>query len=342
VKNRLLAVSIVVLMIVWRGDQGYGLPQAGESGSERAAYLGFDRNEYPGDQNLAALRRTFSYTGYWLNVPPGAKSNTWTEKRKVVQEAGFGFLVLFNGRLDAQLKKARDAGELGRGDAAAAVGAAKREGFREGTIIFLDQEEGGRMLPEQKTYIYAWADGVSASGFRAGIYASGVAASEGHGVTVITAEDIQQNAGGRNIVYWVTNDACPPSPGWRRVCGSVAVCADAEAARRGRPVSGELRSRWELLRAGGADFCGRELGVVGGSVEGEGVGGERTGRMLGGRQSNNVERLWWKIHTGQRCRWQTWGPKLPRLRSGFRQRARTPAKRLNFDFVRLAPHCAQM
>lgn len=200
-------------MVVWRGDQGQGLPQAGESRSERAAYLGFDRNEYPGDQNLAGFRRTFSYTGYWLNVPPGAKSNTWTGKRKVVQAAGFGFLVLFNGRLDAQLKKGRDPGELGRLDASNAVNSAKREGFREGTIIFLDQEEGGRMLPEQKAYIYAWVDGVNASGFRAGIYASGIAASEGHGVTVITAEDIHQNARGRNIVYWVTNDACPPSPG---------------------------------------------------------------------------------------------------------------------------------
>jgi hypothetical protein len=30
---------------------------------------------------------------------------------------------------------------------------------------------------------------------------------------VITAEDLKQNAAARNIVYWVANDACPPSPG---------------------------------------------------------------------------------------------------------------------------------
>lgn len=212
-KNRLLAAFIIVLMVVWRGDRGHGSQGADESGSEIATYLGFDRNEYPGDQNLAALRRTFSYSGYWLNVPPGAMSNSWMGKRKVLQDAGFGFLVLFNGRLDAPLKKARNAAELGREDAAAAVGAGKREGFPAGTVIFLDQEEGGRMLPEQKAYIYAWVDGVNGGGFRAGIYASGIAASEGHGVTVITAEDIRRNSGGRKIVYWVTNDACPPSPG---------------------------------------------------------------------------------------------------------------------------------
>jgi hypothetical protein len=181
--------------------------------SENAAALGVDRNEYPGDENLAALRKMFSFSGYWLNEPPGAKHNSWTGKRDVVRAAGFGFLVLFNGRLEAELKKVGEAGELGKSDAATAVASARREGFPAGTILFLDQEEGGRMLAEQKAYIYAWVDGVNASGFRAGIYCSGIAAPEGHGVTVITAQDIRNNAGGRNIAYWVTNDACPPSPG---------------------------------------------------------------------------------------------------------------------------------
>ncbi len=48
------------------------------------SYLGFDRNQYPGDENLASLHRTFSFTGYWLNNPPGEKSNSWTGKRKLI------------------------------------------------------------------------------------------------------------------------------------------------------------------------------------------------------------------------------------------------------------------
>ncbi len=48
-----------------------------QSASGQASYLGFDLNDYPGDANLKALRQTFSYTGYWLNNPPGATSNTW-------------------------------------------------------------------------------------------------------------------------------------------------------------------------------------------------------------------------------------------------------------------------
>src|SRR5262249_6263977 len=102
---------------------------------------------------------------------------------------------------------------LGKSDAASAVAAARREGFRPGTIIFLDQEEGGRMLPEQKAYLFAWMDGVIAAGFQVGVYCSGMPAAEDHGTTVITAEDIRHSAGGRKIAYWVTNDACPPSPG---------------------------------------------------------------------------------------------------------------------------------
>jgi hypothetical protein len=179
--------------------------------AQTSAYLGFDRNGYPGDANLKALRETFSYTGYWLNNPPGEKTNSWVGHRAAVETAGFGFLVLFNGRLYAELKSVGNAARLGQTDAQAAAVAARREGFPLGTIIFLDQEQGGRMLPEQKAYIYAWVDAVTAAGFRAGIYCSGMRSADGQ--NVVTAEDIRQSAGNREMVYWVTNDACPPSPG---------------------------------------------------------------------------------------------------------------------------------
>ena len=176
-----------------------------------ASYLGFDRNEYPGDANLKALRQTFSYTGYWLNIPPSERTNTWAGHRAAVEAAGFGFLVLFNGRLYAELKSVEYARRLGQSDAKAAVAAARREGFPRATVIFLDQEQGGRMLPEQKAHIYAWVDGVIAAGFRAGIYCSGMPApTKDH---IVTAQDIRENAAGREIVYWVTNDGCPPAPG---------------------------------------------------------------------------------------------------------------------------------
>jgi hypothetical protein len=179
--------------------------------AQDTAYLGFDRNEYPGDANLAALHQTFSYAGYWLNNPPETSRNTWTGHRAAIESAGFGFLVLFNGRLYAGLKSVANATRLGQSDARAAAAAALREGFPKRTIIFLDQEQGGRMLPEQKAYIYAWIDGVIAAGFRAGVYCSGIPAKDDD--NIVTAEDIRRSAGARDIVYWAINDACPPAPG---------------------------------------------------------------------------------------------------------------------------------
>lgn len=199
------------------------------AGAQNRTYLGFDRNDYPGDANLKALRKTFFYTGYWLNNPPGESSNSWAGHRASVEAAGFGFLVLFNGRLYAELKSVENAMRLGKSDAASAVASARREGFPARTIIFLDQEQGGRMLPEQKAYIYSWVDGVSAAGFRAGVYCSGIPAKDDE--NIVTAEDIREHAADslpkvaregahtsqshptREIVFWAINDACPPSPG---------------------------------------------------------------------------------------------------------------------------------
>ena len=181
--------------------------------AQSAYHLGFDRNNYPGDESLKTLHKTFSYMGYWLSHPPSAKQNTWIGKRQRIEDAGFGFLVLYNGRRYAQLRSVANAMRRGKADAAAAISAAHREGFPGGTIIFLDQEEGGRMLPEQKAYIYAWVDGVNASGFAAGIYCSGIANQESETVSVVTADDIREYAGKREISFWVANDGCPPAPG---------------------------------------------------------------------------------------------------------------------------------
>jgi hypothetical protein len=177
------------------------------------AYLGMDRNEYPGDAVMKTLRNTFEFTGYWLNNPPGANENTWQGKRKTLDDMGYGFLLLFDGREYAQLKALGDAARVGAGDAAAAVQAAERDGFPKRAIIFLDQEQGGRMLPEQRAYIHAWSDAVVHAGYRAGVYCSGIPFRESSKTTVVTAEDIRDNAGGRELTFFVSNDHCGPSPG---------------------------------------------------------------------------------------------------------------------------------
>jgi hypothetical protein len=203
------------------------LVYAASSSNAQQSYAGFDRNEYPGDAALPALRESFSYTGYWLNNPPGASRNTWMGKRALLRQHGFGFLVLFNGRTSAQLK-GKDAAALGVVDGKAAVAAATREGFNSNVLIFLDLEEGGRLTPQQADYLFSWADTVESAGLRAGVYCSSIEVPEDNG-KISTAQDIAQRdiarrkhaqhdadkAGipGQRIALWIANDQCPPAPG---------------------------------------------------------------------------------------------------------------------------------
>jgi hypothetical protein len=181
----------------------------GSAAQGQRGYAGFDKDGYPGDGLLPALHKTFAFTGYWLNNPPGMQTNPWAGKRAVVRAAGFGFLLVFNGRVDAQLQHL-DAAVLGRGDGADAIAAARREGFPAEAVIFLDQEEGGALLPEQAAYIGAWIAAVRGGEFGAGVYASGVPVKDG-ARTISTAQDVAARF--PDAALWVWDDRCPPAPG---------------------------------------------------------------------------------------------------------------------------------
>jgi hypothetical protein len=183
-------------------------------------HLGFDRNLYPGDSALPVLRKHFAFAGYWLNNPPGETTNTWRNKRDILTRNNFGFLVLFNGREDAQILRFKRRGTspetLGKQDAAASIAAAQREHFPAGTIIFLDQEEGGRLLEEQSTYLFAWTEAIAASTYKPGVYLSGQSADDGPGKTITTAQHVRQLVDEKHrhpVTLFVYQDTCPPSNG---------------------------------------------------------------------------------------------------------------------------------
>jgi hypothetical protein len=201
---------------------GHGRPAAPQTSPKPGStqHLGFDRNLYPGDAALPTLRQHFAFTGYWLNNPPGETSNTWRNKRDVLRNNGFGFLVLFNGRLDAEILRAKRRGTtpevLGRQDAAVAIAAAQREHFPSGTILFVDQEEGGRLLPEQSAYLFAFTETLAASAYLPGVYLSGQPVEDSPGNTITTAQDVRQQISERRlhpIALFVYQDTCPPSNG---------------------------------------------------------------------------------------------------------------------------------
>jgi hypothetical protein len=189
-------------------------PTGAQAASEQShAYLGFDRNIYPGDAALPALRKTFTFASYWLSPPPGEKTNTWLGKRVLLRSQGFGFLVLYRGRESSELKNQSDAAGRGIQDGRAAAAAAKEEGFAGGTIIFLDIEEGGRLPATYHTYLRAWSEELKREGLLAGAYCSGMSVKEGHDVTITTADDIRNDPSTHDFTFWIYNDACPPSPG---------------------------------------------------------------------------------------------------------------------------------
>ena len=195
--------------------------------AQAPAHVGFDRNDYPGDQALLTLRQHFEFTGYWLNPPPEQTASTWLGHRDTLLRAGFGFLLLWNGKLDAEILAAAHAGTtpdaLGRAQGTAAVQAARAEHFPPNAILFLDQEEGGRLLPEQAAFLLSWTETVARAGFRPGVYASGQPVDDGPAIapararrTITTAADITDHVRSQllhPVALWIAQDTCPPSNG---------------------------------------------------------------------------------------------------------------------------------
>lgn len=178
-----------------------------------ASFLGFDANDYPGDDALPILRKTFSFVSFWLGPPPGEKRSTWLGKRSMLESRGFGFLVLYNGRDSHKLKSIAHARQKGVLDAQGAAKVARQEGFPSGTVIFLDIEEGGRLPQKYHEYVRAWFDELARARFHGGAYCSAMPVDEGQGNSITTVKDLQDHMDGRKLIFWVYNDACPPSPG---------------------------------------------------------------------------------------------------------------------------------
>jgi hypothetical protein len=143
--------------------------------------------------------------------------------------------VLANGKLDAEILKAQKAGispaALGKHDAATAIAAAKHEGFPARTIVFLDQEEGGRLLEEQAEYLLGWTEAVATSEFRPGVYASGQRVQDDPGVWIDTIEDIRarvKKGGLHQVAIFDALDQCPPAPGCTLHAKPLSAAPDAD------------------------------------------------------------------------------------------------------------------
>lgn len=207
-----LGISVIAAALVLCSSASRSAMKLQEKSAPRA-YLGFDLNIFPGSAALPVLRKNFSFSGYWLSPPPGEKANTWRGKRELLEKAGFGFLLLYRGRQSADLKSEADAIRKGTLDARNAASNAKSEGFTPKSVLFLDIEEGGRLPVAYYAYLHAWTTELIRLGYRAGAYCSGIPVKEEGGVTITTADDIRSHFSSQDFVFFIYNDACPPSPG---------------------------------------------------------------------------------------------------------------------------------
>jgi hypothetical protein len=207
-----LSISVIAAALILFSCQASTQPKSQEQQAPRA-YLGFDLNIFPGEAALPALRKTFSFSSYWLSPPIGEKTNSWLGRREVLRAQGFGFLLLYLGPLSRELKNEAAAVQKGTADARNAASTAKSEGFPAQAIIFLDIEEGGRLPATYHAYSRAWASGLAEAGYRPGAYCSGIPVKEEPGGTITSADDIRAHAPSADFTYFIFNDVCPPSPG---------------------------------------------------------------------------------------------------------------------------------
>jgi Domain of unknown function (DUF1906) len=207
-----LSISAIAAILIMFSCRASTQPNSQERQAPRA-YLGFDLNIFPGKDALPVLRKTFSFSSYWLSPPPLEKTNTWIGQRELLRSQGFGFLLLYRGPLSRELKNEAAAVQKGTLDARNAASVAKSEGFPAHAIIFLDIEEGGRLPASYHAYMRAWTAGLAGAGYRSGAYCSGIPIKEEPDVMITTADDIRGHAPSADFTFFIFNDVCPPSPG---------------------------------------------------------------------------------------------------------------------------------
>ncbi|HXU39402.1 MAG TPA: LysM peptidoglycan-binding domain-containing protein [Blastocatellia bacterium] len=148
---------------------------ADDTEESRSIFLGFDRLEYPGDAFMRVLRAEaqVSWTGFYLAPAPSQGSTTWMEKRAFLKGLGFGFAPIYVGQQQRQVRGSHLlTAAQGGSDGENAVALAKRAGFPEASVLYLDIETGPPPEPALLTYYKSWVQGVTDNGFTPGVYCS--------------------------------------------------------------------------------------------------------------------------------------------------------------------------
>lgn len=185
---------------------------------------GFDTRDYPGD---GTMRRwmdgsPYRWVGYYLPAPCYT-GTTWTGRREVLRNMGWGFAVLYVGEQDwaamqalpqdtvpvaaegARCTSANLTPELAVQHAGEAQNATAGDGFPEGTVIFLNVERVERVSSRLLGYVRDWAGAVLDGGrYVPGLYAHDHNAAE---LFTVVAEEFARRGRVERPRLWVARGA---------------------------------------------------------------------------------------------------------------------------------------
>ena len=137
------------------------------------AFAGFDSLSYPGDAMMQWLKSNtnFSFVGFYLAPAPSRPTSDWMGKRNILIAQGWGLGPLYVGQQEpGQPGSHTLTAAQGQLDGLDAVNLMSQAGFPQGTVVYLDCEQGGPASSAVRAYVGAWVDNVA--GYTPGIYCS--------------------------------------------------------------------------------------------------------------------------------------------------------------------------
>ena len=199
----------------------YTIVTSGGGGGGGTGYAGFDAEHFPSTPSTMpwiATNTNLTWCGYYLFAPNQGTNTGWLGQRAYLENTlGLKLAPLYVGEQDpiyVSNWNAQHPGDLlsttlpsstqGQTDGTQAANEMASEGFKKGSVIFLDWEDGGlsgevnHVIDE--AYIVSWCRTVAGAGYIAGVYCPRTDAA-----TIQT--DIQPY--NINVVYWVAN------PNWQ-------------------------------------------------------------------------------------------------------------------------------
>lgn len=150
-------------------------------------YAGFDASQFPGEATMQWLKENTNlrWCGFYLGPAPSHHDAGWMTHRATLE--GWGLAPVYVGQelagpgshLVSPAQGAIDGGEAAR--------LMRTAGFQQGSVCFLDLEDGAPFVEPRVGYVVAWALALQGatvqghpSGFHAGIYCSHAIAQAVH------------------------------------------------------------------------------------------------------------------------------------------------------------------